>query len=193
MRARRHFFLIALALAALGPGSAVAQTGLMFPIETVQTWSATQSEGQINGRPASVMEFVPQGQTVEHWTEMITITVIDTRRGRPRPTGLSVYEAMSGGYNAACGQTNFSEPVSAVENGLATTTFSVACDIARDGPTAGSGDFTYVKIIEAPPANLYMAQRAWRGALPDPSVRPITDEQFAEWMTFFDGVRVLSR
>lgn len=193
MRARRHFFLIALVFAALGPGSAVAQTGLMFPTETVRTWSATQSEGLMYGRRANVMEFVPQGQTVEHWTEMITITAIDTRRGRPRPTGLSIYEAMTAGYSAACARTSYSEPLSAVQEGLVTTTFSVACDAAREGPTAGSGDFTYVKIIEAPPANLYMAQRAWRGALPDPSVRPITDEQFAEWMTFFDGVRVLSR
>ncbi len=192
LRMRWHLFAIALALSVLGAGSAVAQTGLTFPLEILETWSMTYNEGPMGGRPARVTEFVPQGQTVESWTEMITIIVIDTRRGRPKPTGPSIYDELTAGYRAACGQTSFSEPVSTVENGLATTTFSMACDVARDGPTVGSGDYTYVKIIEAPPDNLYMAQRAWRGALPDPSVRPITDEQFREWMTFFDGVRVLS-
>lgn len=180
--------LIALALAVLTPGTAAAQ-GLIFPIEIFDTWSMTESEGQMGGRNVRVLEFVPRGQTVEQWTEMITIMVIDTRRARPRPTGRSMYDELTAGYRAACGQTSFSEPVVAEQHGLATTTFSMACDAARIGPTAGSGDYTYVKIIEAPPNNLYMAQRAWRGALPDPSVRPITDEQFAEWMTFFEGVR----
>ena len=189
MRMREQSFRIALALTVLGTQTAAAQSGLTFPPEILRTWSLTQSEGTLAGRPAIIGEFVPHGQTVERWTEMITVAVIDTRRGRPRPTGLSVYEAMTSGYRAACGQTSFSEPVSVVEDGLATTTFSVACDLARDGPTAGSGDYSYVKIIEAPPANLYMAQRAWRGELPDPSVRPLTDEQFGEWMTFFEGVR----
>jgi hypothetical protein len=180
--------LIALALTVLTPGTAVAQ-GLTFPMDIVETWSMTESEGQMGGRNVRVLEFVPQGQTVEQWTEMITIMVIDTRRARPRPTGRSTYDELTAGYRAACGQTNFSEPVMAEQNGLVTTTFSMACDVASAGPTAGSGDYTYVKIIEAPPSNLYMAQRAWRGVLPDPSVRPITDEQFAEWMTFFEGVR----
>jgi hypothetical protein len=180
--------LIALALTVLTPGIAAAQ-GLTFPVEILHTWSMTESEGQLNGRNVRIGEFVPQGQTVDNWTEMITIMVIDTRRARPRPTGRVIYDELTAGYRAACGQTSFSEPVVAEQDGLATTTFSMACDVANAGPTAGSGDYTYVKIIEAPPANLYMVQRAWRGALPDPSVRPITDEQFAEWMTFFEGVR----
>lgn len=188
MRMRGFLLSIALALAVLAPGSAAAQAGIMFPPELLQTWSMTYNEGLHGGRRAIVMEFVPQGQAVERWTEMITIMTIETR-GRPKPTGRSMFDEMTAVYRAACGQTSFSEPVSSVEDGLATTSFSIACDLARDGPTAGSGDYTYVKIIEAPPNNLYMAQRAWRGALLDPSVRPITDEQFGEWMTFFAGVR----
>jgi hypothetical protein len=189
MRAREFLLSLALALVSLWPGTAMAQAGLMFPIEDLEGWTMGQSDGQ----NARILEFVPPGQTFEAWSEMVTIMVIDTRRARPRPTGLSLYQNMTDGYRNACGQTRFTEPTSAVVDGLTTTTFSMACDVARDGPTAGSGDFTYVKIIEAPPGNIYMAQRAWRGALPDPSVRPITDEQFAAWMTFFDGVRVGSR
>jgi hypothetical protein len=187
MRVRGHLFLIALALAVLGPGSAAAQTGLRFPMEILQTWSMTHNESLQGGRRSVVMNFVPHGQSVENWTEMVSILTLETR-GMSMTTGRALYDLLTAGYRAACGQTSFSEPVSVVEDGLATTSFSMACD-ARNGPTAGSGDYTYVKIIEAPPNNLYMAQRAWRGALPDPSVRPITDEQFGEWMTFFAGVR----
>jgi len=97
MRMRGQFFLFALALTVLGPETAAAQSGLTFPPETLRTWSLTQSEGTLAGRPAIIGEFVPHGQTAERWTEMITIAVIDTRRGRPRPTGLSVYEAMTTG------------------------------------------------------------------------------------------------
>jgi hypothetical protein len=187
---RLCWFAFAIILALSSPHPAAAQTGLTFPLDTLTNWSMTQSEGLLDGRNARVLEFVPQDQTVERWTEMITIMAIDTRHADTRPTGQTLYDEMTASYRAVCGQTSFGEPAFSVEDGLATTTFSLACDVVQGGPTAGSGEYTYVKVIEAPPGNLFIAQRAWRGDLPDPSVRPITDAQFGEWMSFFADVRV---
>lgn len=173
------------AVGPLGP-----QEGVTFALTDFEDWSATEKTVPWGPSRAIITEMTPPGETLQNWQHMVTFITVDMRRYDKHPTGLSVAATMQGGYNEACGKTSFGEPVSSVEDGYPTTLFYVACDRATEGPTVGSGDYTFVKVIEAA-INLFIVQRAWRGELPDPTVRPISDAEYEEWMKFFDSVRVM--
>jgi hypothetical protein len=121
---------------------------------------------------------------------MVTVASYDLRGVKARPTPAAVYANMGSQYDARCGRSFVSDIEQRSAEGGAAVYFVIACDSAPDGPTAGSGDYTAVLLIETEDA-LHMVQRAWRGALPDPSVRPISDEEFAEWTRFFESVEVV--
>lgn len=132
-----------------------------------------------------ITEFVPKGETVENWTQMITILTYDIRK---RSVSIE-FQGLKEQYEKDCGKIGFSEPVIRNENGYQTTLFRLACDkSAKDG----TGEYTYFKILEGQ-SNLFVVQRAWRGNLPDPETRPISASEHEDWMAFFGSVSIMSR
>lgn len=182
--------VLALALAVAAAEGAAADEGVTFPADTIEGWQAASQSGLMGGLPATLSEFLPPGETFETWTRMVTVITFDLRGVEPRPTAADAHANYAAQYGANCGQSFVSDPEPRQAQGDAAMFFVMACDAAADGPTAGAGDYTAVMLIETEDA-LHVVQRAWRGAQPDLSVRPISDEEFAEWTRFFDGVQVV--
>jgi hypothetical protein len=111
-------------------------------------------------RIGSLTEFVPNGESVEDWTEMITVQVFHGLKVDPAP----FLQAMGKGFAKSC--PGFNSPkgiVTGQENGYVVSMLVVKCPV---NPATGKPETTLFRIIKGKDA-LYSVQHAWRSVASD--------------------------
>ncbi|SEG69841.1 hypothetical protein SAMN05421819_4385 [Bryocella elongata] len=111
-------------------------------------------------RIGSLTEFVPRGETVDDWTEMITVQVFHGLKSDPAPFLQTIGRLLA----KSC--PGFSTPkgiITGKENGYVVSMLIVKCPI---NPATGKPETTLYRIIKGKDA-LYSVQHAWRAVASD--------------------------
>ena len=117
-----------------------------------------------NSPTTSMTEFVPIGQTVADWTEMITVQIFHNLKGAEPARFL---QAIGKGYAAGC--PGFSSPKgigTGHSNGYVVSMLVVNC---HNNPHTGKPETTLFRIISGKDA-LYSVQHAWRSVASDKDI-----------------------
>lgn len=130
---------------------------------------------QNNSGKMLIMEMVPKGQTVENWTDLITMQVF-YQRGDLKPADFE--SDMVTKWAASCPGSNYQPVKAGVENGYEFSFWILACD---RNPATGQGEYAFVKVVRGNDA-FYSVQKAFKS---DP-----TNDQIVTWSKFMSQVRV---
>lgn len=122
-----------------------------------------------------ISEFVPQAETVEGWTEMVTVQIFFNLRD---VTPAQYRTRMEGLWAKACAGSEFSKVKEGVENGYPTLTWLQKCP---KNVQTGKSELTWMKAIQGRDS-FYLVQKAFK-------FEP-TAEQRKEWGGYLDSVRV---
>lgn len=121
-----------------------------------------------------INEMVPKGETVDNWTEMVTVQIFRGLRATPEQFEGSVEK---GWVNACPGGTE-RNIANADENGYQVLVWRLDCP---RNPDTGKPEITFFKAIRGNDS-FYVVQKAFKFA---PS-----QEQVAHWMAYLRSVRV---
>jgi hypothetical protein len=133
-------------------------------------------KGYENGNArSSIMEFVPTGQTVEHWDEMLTVQIVRGNAIGSIPAFRARANAL---YASACEGATSTGIREGTENGYAFAFWLDDCPLNKK---SGTPERAFIKAI-AGNDSLYIVQRAYRSAL--------TKEQATGASTYLSGIRV---
>jgi hypothetical protein len=116
--------------------------------------------GHHDERIGSLTEFVPDGQTVEDWTEMVTVQIFHDLKVDPAP----FLQTIGKGFAKGC--PGFNSPkgiVTGQENGYVVSMLVVRCP---NNPSTGKPETTLFRVIRGKDA-LYSVQHAWRSVASD--------------------------
>jgi hypothetical protein len=130
---------------------------------------------------AKMMEFIPEGESVEDWSEMITIQLF-----HPANKNAKFYESLDSSVKHACENGSTHVTATREENGYPVQVFQMYC------PTnlkTGMGEVTFLKTIEGKD-KFYVVQKAWRTEKYSEDDIPMTEEDFAKWIRFLKDVYV---
>jgi hypothetical protein len=124
---------------------------------------------------SQITEWVPTGETVENWTEMVTVLVFYNVKPQP-----DVYQHnLEKQWMESCpGAGNAQTIASVVENGYPSLVFLLNCP---QNPKTGKPEITWFKAVQGNDS-FYVVQKAFKFA---PS-----KEQIARWVGFLKAVRV---
>jgi hypothetical protein len=127
-------------------------------------------------KPKMLMtEFVPDKETVENWTEMVTVQVFRGLKTTPR----AFMEDIAERWRTACPEAAEAHTVAdALENGYPTRVWLLHCP---KNPQSGKPEITWFKAVEGNDA-FYVVQKAFRF---EPS-----KEQITRWMGYLRKVSV---
>jgi hypothetical protein len=168
---RRIAFLVVAASIALG-GAAHALEAENLLITKPKSYTV----GYQKKSDAQMMsEWVPQGETVEAWTEMVTVQIFFKLRD---VTPATYRKRMEKSWGDACPGSQVMDVKQGDENGYPTMTWALRCP---SNAKTGKPEFTWMKAIQGKDS-FYLVQKAYKFA-------PST-EQVASWARFFDDVRV---
>lgn len=109
---------------------------------------------QTSQHGTDLIEWVPQGESTEAWTRMVT-TVIT--RGS-RPTALDIQARIRDGFTSSCGKAASGNVRTGEESGYATSLWVHACAL---NPATGKPEYMWMKAFEGRDA-LYVVQFAFR-------------------------------
>lgn len=123
----------------------------------------------------AISEFVPQAETVEAWTEMVTVQIFFNLRN---VTPAQYRTRMEESWAKACARSEFSKVKEDVENGYPTLTWFQKCP---KNTQTGKPELTWMKAIQGRDS-FYLVQKAFK-------FEP-TAEQRKEWGNYLDSVRV---
>jgi len=133
---------------------------------------------------AAIVEFVPPAETVEAWTQMLTLTAQGgmAEGGEPSDAVMAMAEQLASGYGAACPEGLGLQDLGAPALPGASAAFAawLACDKVGDG---GPSEAMVVLIFSAGDA-VYTAQWAERG--PQTAGPPLFD--FDHWLPRFEAL-----
>ena len=119
-------------------------------------------------------EMVPAGQTVENWTEMVTVQIFFGLKSPPK-----VFRARMGALWAKACPSSTSLPVAeGVERGYATEVWQQTCE---SNPQTKKPEYTYFKAIQGNDS-FYVVQKAFKY---EPSYDEIT-----KWTLYLKGISV---
>lgn len=136
----------------------------------VQGYEATQP-----GSGNRILEFVPKGQDVQHWTELLTVQQFrDSAHVPPR----EFLDIIGKGWMQACPEASVTLILEDVENGYP---IAVAQMICPNNAQTGKPEYTWLKGIQGQ-ASLYVVQKAFR-FVPD-------REQMTTWVRYLGQVKV---
>ena len=117
-------------------------------------------EAYHDDRVGSLTEFVPKGETVDLWTEMITVQVFHGLKVEPAP----FLQTMGRGLAKSCpGFTSPKGILTGQENGYVVSMLVVRCPL---NPATGKPETTLFRVIKGNDA-LYSVQHAWRSVASD--------------------------
>jgi len=119
-------------------------------------------------------EMVPEGETVNDWTEMVTVQIFHATKAAPE----DFKDSLQRQWNAACPGATGAEVTSGVENGYPVLLWLLACP---RNPGTGKPEFTWFKAI-AGNDSFYLVQKAYK-------FEP-TKEQVSRWMQYLKAVAV---
>lgn len=147
-----------------------------FPQGWITGYEHYQDDGDI-------IEYVPQGETVENWTEIMTFQTFKNAANADTEDYLGTIANLA---KSACTKSNFFlKDVKKKENGFETSRALLAC--AKNLKT-GKDETTMFKVISGHQA-LYVAQIAKRSDPAVPADRP-DDAEFQKWETLLDSFKV---
>jgi len=122
-----------------------------------------------------ITEWVPAGETVENWTEMVTVQVFYRLHGSPE----SFMNNLETRWLRSCPGAGPAQPIAnAVENGYPTLVWLLSCP---QNPASGKMEITWFKAVQGNDS-FYLVQKAFRFA---PS-----KEQIGRWVGYLKAVRV---
>ena len=107
----------------------------------------------------TLTEFVPQAQTVEDWTEMVTVQIY---HGMSVSSG-GFLQNVGSRYVAACPGTTSKGIMTGKTNGYAVSMLVLSCP---NNPGTGKPETTAFRVIKGSDA-VYSVQHAWRSAVSD--------------------------
>ncbi len=131
-------------------------------------------QGEIN-------EFVPKGETVEAWSEMITIQLLPARNDNA--TFYATFDSLA---KQACTDGSTHVVATTTENGYPIKVFQLMCPTNLQ---TGMGEVTFIKTIEGND-KFYVVQKAWRTEKYQQELLPITSEEVVEWTQYLRSVSV---
>lgn len=131
-----------------------------------------------------ITEYVPRGQTVEDWSEMLTVQIF---RGDPTPA-LAFLERMKAvaDREQPCDVTDFHMMGSRKVNGYDGSRAQLYCDRNK---RSGKGETAIIQALRGRDS-LYVVQRAWRGQPFTAKAVSWTREQSLAWHTHLNTVSV---
>lgn len=127
-----------------------------------------------------IREFVPKGQTVEKWTDMITIQIF-TQLAKASPAEFIKRVAQES--QKVCSDFNGKMYSGSDAN------HAMSLQSCTKYSKTGLGEITLLLAIRGKKA-LYLVQRAWRGPEFKLDKSPLTDKQRAEWVKQMQMVKL---
>lgn len=119
-------------------------------------------------------ELVPDNQTVNNWTEMLTVQVFYRTRIDPEK-----FEAdMARRWSASCPNASVAKIASGPDNGYPAMSWQLTCP---NNPATGKPELTWFKAIEGNDS-FYLVQKAFKF---EPS-----KQQLADWLGYLSKVKV---
>jgi hypothetical protein len=126
-------------------------------------------------KPNSLMnEMVPAAETVNNWTEMLTVQIFYNMKATPE----QFVAKMVSGWTAACPGARSSEIANGPENGYPAGVWLLNCP---KNPATGKPEITWIKAMQGNDS-LYVVQKAFR-------FTPSKDE-VVQWMKYLRSVAV---
>lgn len=119
-------------------------------------------------------EMVPDGETVENWTEMVTVQIFFGMKAAPE----QFRDRLAGGWMQACKDGGVHPVDGAKENGYATLTWVLSCPL---NPATKKPEITWVKAVQGNDS-FYVVQKAFR-FMP-------SQEQATRWLKYLTDVKV---
>ena len=116
-----------------------------------------------------IMEWVPKGQTVENWTDMVTMQTF-YHRGQLKPSDFE--DRMVADWKTHCPDTSYQPIRSGVERGYAFSFWLLYCEKVSG---TGQSEFTFIKAIQGNDA-FYSVQKAFK--VPPPKDEIVTWSKF---------------
>jgi hypothetical protein len=174
--------IVAAALAAflfcLAPGLAQQMAGEQLFVPPPKGWKVGFHERKGN---LEVTELLPADQTVQDWSEMLTVQVVS---GKPTKQPQEVLRDQMVEIEKSCedigaGQVNLS-----VENGYDTALRAIACTRSKQW---GKGELSLYKVLSGR-ERLYVVARSWRGEPFAKDHLPVGSETTREWLAFMQQV-----
>ena len=120
-------------------------------------------------------EYVPAGETVQNWTEMVTVQVFLNMRD---VTPAQYRKRMERMWGEACPGSQVKNARDGDVNGYPTMTWALRCP---SNAKTGKLEYTWMKAVQGRDS-FYLVQKAYR-------FEP-TEAQIDSWERFFDDVRV---
>ncbi len=120
-------------------------------------------------------EMVPQAETVNNWTEMVTTQIF---LGMKNTSPEQFQETMTNNWAAACKNSNSVPVTDGKENGYAFSIWMQTCPLNR---VTGKPENTWFKAIKGNDS-FYVVQKAFKS---EPS-----NEQIVQWMKYFRTIMV---
>lgn len=109
---------------------------------------------QTSQHGTDLIEWVPQGESTEEWTRMVTTFI--TRQGRPTASAMQAH--IRDGFASTCAKASSSNLRTGEESGYATSLWVHACAL---NPITGKPEYMLMKAFEGKEA-LYVVQFAFR-------------------------------
>lgn len=136
-------------------------------------------QGKMN--PGEMSEFIPKGETVERWSEMITVQLLpaDNRNS-------TFYDNFAALVKKACEEGTTHVVATAEENGYPVKVFQLSCPT---NPQTGMGEVTFIKTIEGKD-KFYVVQKAWRTETYKSDEFPLTGDEIVKWTQYLRSVKV---
>jgi hypothetical protein len=130
---------------------------------------------QNKGDDGLITEWVPAGETVENWTEMVTVQVFYHLRTSPE----AFMSSLETRWLRSCPGADQAQPIAnARQNGYPTLVWLLSCP---QNPSSGKIEITWFKAVQGNDS-FYVVQKAFKFA---PSKQQIT-----RWVGYLKSVRV---
>lgn len=170
MRAAILCFAVALSLVAAPSYAQLKNENLLVGLPQGFKVGFSESRNGMN-----MQEWVPANETVQNWTEMVTVQIFLNRKDLDPVQFLATMEKQ---WAAACKGSTATPPVTGKANGYASATTLMRCPLLA---SSGKPETTMMKAIKGNDS-FYLVQRAVRG-VPTPA-------QLERTKQYLDGVSV---
>lgn len=128
-----------------------------------------------------IHEFIPEGETVEEWSEMITVQLFSAQNDNA-----TFHATIASLVKKACRAGATHEVAAAKENGYPVHVFQLLCPTNLQN---GMGEVTFIKTIEGND-KFYIVQKAWRTEKYELEQLPISAEDIVKWTEYLRSVSV---
>lgn len=141
---------------------------------------------QARNQQQMIMEFVPEGETVKDWTEMVTLRVyFGVRNVDPRAVNKDMQERV---WRPVCGRIETHEPALRQEKGYHVSAAVIDCFDPDPRKTAAQvhlrpREFMLMKVFQGRDS-LYILQRAWHGTSGEQPPMMRWEELKKQWAGF---------